>query len=75
MVIFNRTNDELQRTLKDIMMGETRLWLLRTLLKLELVTWDIYNFAVKQADLRVTLTSLDWPTMRSALKPMSYTQT
>ena len=49
------------------MMGETRLWLLNNLLKLELVTWDIYYFALKQADLRVNTNTLDWRTMKAAL--------
>ena len=70
MVIFRRTDtkSELVRALHEIMMGETRLWLLRTLISLELATWDVYNFAVNQAGLRFTIKALDWPTMKSALK-------
>ena len=70
MVIFRRTDtkSELVRALNEIMMGETRLWLLRTLISLELATWDVYNFAVNQAGLRFTIKTLDWPTMKSALK-------
>ena len=59
---------ELSGALEDIMLGETRLWLLKTILSLRLVTWDIYYFAVKQADLRDNMKTLDWPTMRAALK-------
>ena len=58
MVHFNRNKEKLGEALHNIMMGETRLWLLKKLLNLELVTWDIYNFAVKQADLRSTIKSL-----------------
>ena len=64
----NRIKEELVEALHKIMMEETRLWLLNRLLKLELVTWDIYYFASKQADLRSTLKSLNWPTMKAALK-------
>ena len=68
MANLNRNKEKLAKALHEIMMGETRLWLLHNLLKLELVTWDIYNFARKQAELRTTLKSLDWPTMKAALK-------
>ena len=72
MVIFHRNNintkSELERALYEIMMGETRLWLLRTLISLELATLDVYNFAVNQAGLRSTIKTLDWPTMKSALR-------
>ena len=68
MVDIDGFERELSGALEDIMLGETRLWLLKTLLSLRLVTWDIYYFAVKQADLRDNMKTLDWPTMRAALK-------
>ena len=51
MANINRTKEKLAKALHEIMMGETRLWLLHNLLKLELVTLDMYNFACKQAEL------------------------
>ena len=40
----NGLERELSGALENIMLGETRLWLLKTLLSLKLVTWDIYYF-------------------------------
>ena len=68
MVDISGLKRELSGALEDIMLGETRLWLLKTLLSQKLVTWDIYYFAVKQAGLRDNIKSLDWPTMSAALK-------
>ena len=68
MVNFQGLLDELSGELHEIMYGETRLWLLEKLLSRQLVTWDIYYFAVKQAGLRDSIKSLDWPTMGAALR-------
>ena len=68
MVNFQGLLDELSGELHEIMYGETRLWLLEKLLSRQLVTWDIYYFAVKQAGLRDSIKSLDWPTMVAALR-------
>jgi len=59
---------ELKKTLHRMMLEDTRIWLIKTLLRMKLATWDIFNFAVKQAGLRTTLKSLDWQTMKSALR-------
>ena len=42
MVDISGLKRELSGALEDIMLGETRLWLLKTLLSQKLVTWDIY---------------------------------
>ena len=68
MVILSRAKEELVGAMQSIMLGETRLWLLRSLVHLRLATWDIYNFAANQADLRIVIKSLDWHTMESALR-------
>ena len=68
MVNFDGLKKELRETLHKMMMDETTAWLLRSLLKAKLATWDIYNFAAKQADLRTIIKTLDWRTMKSALQ-------
>ena len=68
MADFERLKTELKKTLHKMMMENTRLWLVRKLLKKKLATWDIYNFAIKQADLRTTIKSVDWQTVNSALR-------
>ena len=50
------------------MMEDTKAWLVRSLLRAKLSTWDIYKFASHQADLRTTIRSVDWQTIKSALK-------
>ena len=59
---------ELKKTLHKMMIQDTQIWLIKVLLRLRLATWDIYNFATKQADLRTTIKSLDWKTINCALR-------
>ena len=59
---------ELRKALQNIMLEETKAWLIKTLLKQKLATWDVYYFARKQADLRINIKALDWSTMSSALR-------
>ena len=68
MVNFDGLKIELKKALQNIMIEETKAWLIKTLLKTRLATWDIYHFAEKQAGLRTTLKNLDWQTMSSALR-------
>ena len=67
-MIFDGLKTELKRALRDIMMQETKAWLIKTLLKTGLATWDIYFFAKKQAGIRSINRNLDWQTMSSALR-------
>ena len=57
----SRTLTELEEILNMLMESEMRLWLLRKLLKEELFTWDIFHFAVNQANMRVTNKTLTRP--------------
>ena len=59
---------ELKKALQDIMEEETKAWLIRTLLRTRLATWDIYHFAKNQAGLRTVIKHLDWQTISSALQ-------
>ena len=68
MADFDRLKSELRKTLHSIMMEESKSWLIRSLLRNKIATWDIYKFAENQADLRTSIKSLDWPTMNTALR-------
>ena len=68
MADIERLRVELKKTLHKMMMEDTQIWLIKTLLRMKLATWDIYNFATKQADLRTTIKSLDWKTINCALR-------
>ena len=68
MVNFDGLTKELREALQDIMMMETTCWLIKSLLKAKLSTWDIYYFARNQASLRTTIKDIDWYTIRAALK-------
>ena len=59
---------KLYKTHMDVMENETRIWLLKSLLKQNLSTNDVYAFAVTQAGLRTTKKSLDKSTMVSAMR-------
>ena len=68
MADFERLKTELKKTLHKMMLEDTRSWLVKTLLKMKLATWDVYNLAKKQADLRTTNKALDWKTINCALR-------
>ena len=57
----------LTETLKFIMKTECRIWLIKSLLKLDLCTRDIYFFALNQARMRVEDKLLDKQTVRAAM--------
>ena len=40
---------ELKKTLHKMMIQDTQIWLIKTLLRIKLATWDIYNFATNKA--------------------------
>ena len=65
---FDRLKLELKRILHSMMMEETKAWLIRSLLKQKLATWDVFNFAVHQAELRTSIKTLDWQTVNAALR-------
>ena len=67
MVNFEELVTELEKVLHTIMMEESTVWLINSLLKAKLSTWDVFNFASKQADLRTTIKTIDWQTVRVAL--------
>ena len=68
MVNFEGMKLELKKALQNIMIEETKAWLIKSLLRTRLATWDIYHFAKQQAGLRSILRHLDWQTMSSALR-------
>ena len=68
MADIERLREELKKTLHRMMLEDTRIWLIKTLLRRKLATWDVYNFAKKQSDLRTTIKDLDWRTMNCALR-------
>ena len=68
MADIERLREELKKTLHRMMLEDTRIWLIKTLLRRKLATWDVYNFARKQSDLRTTIKDLDWRTMNCALR-------
>ena len=59
---------ELKKALQNITLEESKAWLIKSLLKLKLSTWDVYYFAKKKADLRTTIKTLDWKTMSVAMR-------
>ena len=68
MADFERLKIELKKTLHRLMMEDTRIWLVKTLMKQKLATWDVYNFAANQASLRTTVKTVDWRTINAALR-------
>ena len=65
---FDGVKLELKKALQNIMIEETKAWLIRSLLRKRLATWDIYHFAKNQAGIRTIHRHLDWQTMGSALR-------
>ena len=68
MADFDGLKLELKRSLHNMMMEDTKAWLLRSLLRNKVATWDVYKFAKHQADLRTSIKSLDWQTVSAALR-------
>ena len=62
------TENELYEATMRTMKSELRLWLLRSLLKSNLATNDIYNFAKKQGLLRTYNKTPNWETMKIAME-------
>ena len=58
---------ELEEYLHQIMQNESRIWLLRALIRENLSTRDVFSFAKKQAEMRVTIKDLDPATIRQAM--------
>ena len=62
------TTLELKEAHRNIILNESRLELLKNLLKQGLCTRDIYSFACKQADLCITDSEPDKITIKNAMK-------